>query len=165
MPISGRKNRVGRRAASQRDFTAFMSESLLSSFPVGSSSGGTGWGFAYKVIDDYSQSSVITLPDESKSFILLNVTYAGNTMYNLTFSFQYENYNYTDHSRPLFLNRSDTEPMYITINLMFSNSSISRAYTISNATNGISIRPPGNQSSVYTWKFHFLVLPFELTRY
>lgn len=142
-----------------------MSESLLSSFPFESSSSNTGWGFAYKVIDDYSQSSVIPLPDESKSFILLNVTYAGNTMYNLTFSFQYENYNNTDHSRPLFLNRSDTESMYIVINLMFSGSSLSRAYTISNAPNGISIRPPGIQSSVYTWNFHFLILPFELTRY
>lgn len=143
-----------------------MSESLLSSFPVGSSSGSTGWGFAYKVIDDYSQPSVITLPDESKSFILLNVTYAGIEIYNLTFSFQYENYNFTDRSRPLFLNRSDTESMYIVINLSFSGgSTISRGYTISNATNGISIRPPGNQSAVYTWKFHFLVLPFELTRY
>lgn len=165
MSISSRENRVGRRAASQRDFIAFMSESLLSSFPVGSSSGSTGWGFVYKEIDDYSQSSVIALPDESKSFILLNVTYATDVMYNLTFSFQYENYNYTDYSRPLFLNRSDTESMYITINLMFSDSSISRAYTISNATNGISIRPPGIQMHVYTWKFHFLVLPFELTRY
>ena len=165
MPISGRKIRVGRRAAMQRDFVAFMSESLLSSFPVGSSSGSIGWGFAYKEIMDSSASSVITLPDESKSFILLNVTYTGSAMHNLTFTFQYNTYNIRDHSRPLFLNRSDTKSLYIVINLMFSQSSDSRFYVISNATNGISINPPKNQSPSYTWKFHFLVLPFELTRY
>lgn len=168
MPISGRKIRVERRAASQRDFVAFMSDSLLSSFPVGSSSGSTGWGFAYKKVSDYgSSSSIISLPNEAKSFILLNITYATQNMtYVNSFGFTYENYSGTDYSRPLYLNRKDTKSFNIQIYLMTSSSStVERHYVIRNSTSGISITPPNIQSGVYSWGFHFLVLPYELTSY
>ena len=141
-----------------------MSEALLSSHSEGSGSSATGWGFLYSVLNKTANSQTISIPDEVNSFILLNVVYSDTSFYNVTFGFQNDSYG-GDRNRPLFLNRSDNDGMYIRVHLLTSNlSKISREYTISNTSNGIHIARDTSSDEI-VWRFHFLVLPFELTRY
>ena len=143
-----------------------MSEAILGSYgTVEQSSSSNKFGYILVAQSDLSLATEVALSSEIKSIVLLHVTVESTDTIVSTFGFNYDQYNSSSETVPLFLNRASSGSISFHVARLSSSQSIRRYYSIANTTTGIKIIPQSTGSSGYTWHFHILALPYTITKY